>query len=225
MKILIQTALSSVDSPAKQLLNYFNTLDKKQQNILVYTLPAYLEAWFFGASMFEGRIKNDNPHLSVSATGGKEHFHALIVTMAAVRRIYPPKTSNKIIYRATELRTKTLPEVGSIYKFSNKNQLKSLTSWTRSSSITLKAKRYIRLSYRLQGSKNVLFDWLSVQSFLRGIKEILPKLRYSTTGQKNITNRVNRALKSILKGEQEVAVYLNSSDVLECTVDEVFTQP
>lgn len=209
---------------AKRLQRFVDALDEDQKEFFYLHFPVFLHNWF-NASYAKSEMKVA-PNIELSSIHNSSKIESRIGTSADylnfiiawyhLRQIFVPRISKgKTIYRLTSI--DKIPNT-KILTFKNANQHKSTTSWTLNPD-PIVGDRYTKvdmkdiiLSYPIQGTKHVLFDYDSAYRLakacisIQGLDKLAKRLWTATLNEVQIFNK-----------EREVVIFLNSSDSLECT--------
>jgi len=229
--------ISATDDTKQKLRKFVASLSAGQREYFFFDLPIDLADGWFGGD-FKKNLKTDKIVLEgsaeiLAASFGREDFQRFIIGMLHLRSIFVPTLAQKHhkIYRLTSVKEK--PK-GKIITFSNKEQYRSLTSWTLLPDPVIEMREKSRgvqdviLCYDIPNSKNVLFDYLSVFELLTDMRyeEDFYSGTYIRVGKdadaryrlfRNTWNAARFHTKYLLTKEQEVALYLNAGQEIECT--------
>jgi len=215
MKLEAAHRLLAADK-TQQLKTFIDSLSDEQKDYFFIGLPAALKGWFMG--LYEQKLHPDDIVFEAStkleARYDIETFKRFIKSMILLRPIFPPRITHGKIYRLTAVKKK--PE-GPTAIFSVDEQYRSLTSWTLRSSPQVFDRQPnpdfpdIVLCYELENPKNVLFDIHSVLDLIDSAIDISPGYDRGTSWRGAYVDTAD------FVEEEEVALYLNLNQKIECT--------
>jgi hypothetical protein len=207
-----------------RLREFVASLSSKQRVYLVTKFSELTHNWL--TEFVEGRtVKNVNPHLNLANTWKAQDLQDFIIAWAHLRTVSPPAVGGQTIYRLSAITR--YPDADRVI-FNNESQLKAATSWTLRKNPKVQS-RYAQknmvdvvLEYKLEGTKHVLFDFLSARNLFLALEK---DLDFYTNTYKELVrhwgkgnNLVGYALDYLkdFSFEKEVVIYLNKGENLEC---------
>jgi len=213
----------------QELRDFAASLSEDQRKYLLMGLPrALCWGWFgqnFKRNLKTPKIVLEGSHEVQAADYGAEEYKRFLIGMLHIRNIFPPYAQSGNIYRLTA--TKDAPEGKPTVVFKNEEQYRSLTSWTlRTKPIVVDRERPkntvdIVLGYDLPSAKNVLFDYRSAAEFIAILSRGTDYYRESLSKADLVMfkNVIKQSLYELdrYEKEQEVALYLNAGQEIECT--------
>jgi len=204
------------------LRDFVGTLSTAQKEYFFSGLPVGLDSWFVGT--YDRNLRTPDIVLSsheVVAWGINE-FKRFIIGMSHIRTLFPPRITSGSVYRLTA--TPHLPE-GPVVKFKPEEQFRSLTSWTTRENPKVESRERISntsdivLQHKLNGGKNVLFDYDSLPEFINTLLADAKFYQGNSKANAKLMNRWKMVASDIedFRYEKEVAIYVNAGSELSCT--------